>query len=204
MSSAPPSTHLMKRLMREVQVLRKEDQAEVGVKIYVPGVSGEGSLTDPWIAYVRGPPDTPYDGCVYMVRVEFGSTYPHAPPSVMFLNRCWHPNIGVNGHVCVDILSSQWAPALTVLKLLQGVQSLLDDPDPTSPLNGQAGDDVRRARNSGDWNHYRSMIVATVGERRSLSEAERAFTAGVPVLMMPPGSGGEGGPGTGRGTGSAR
>jgi ubiquitin-protein ligase len=176
-STAGLSSHMAKRLTRELAAMGKEQQADVGIKVQVPAV-----LSAPWRAYMRGPPDTPFEGCVYAVRLTIGPDYPHGPPTVMFENRCWHPNIGVNGHVCVDILKSHWSASLTLLKLLQSVQSLLDDPDPSSPLNGHAADMVRNAKATGDWTAYRQAIVASQELPYPLTEDERAFAEGRSVV----------------------
>jgi ubiquitin-protein ligase len=174
MAATVRSAHLTKRLHREIAALSKESRAELGIKIRVPA----RDLGQPWRAYMRGPEGTPFEGCVYAIEVTIPGDYPHAPPTVMFINRCWHPNIGVNGHVCVDILKSQWSPTLTVLKLLQSVQSLLDDPDPTSPLNGAAAAMVV-ARDRAGW---RRAILDCVHERYTLTDPEQAFEEGKPVL----------------------
>jgi len=150
------------------------------------GGSGPGTidLSIPWRAYVKGPEGTPYEGCVYAVNITIPSDYPHKPPDIMFTNQCWHPNIGVNGHVCVDILQREWSPTLSVIKILQSVQSMLDDPDPTSPLNASAGDMFNRSRRDrAKLEEYTHKIRASVGVGYKLSESEKEFDASKSVLM---------------------
>jgi len=57
-----------------------------------------------------------------------------------------------DGQICLDILQDKWSPVLQVAKVLQQLQALLTDPNPSSPANGiaarqmQAGTFVAEAR----------------------------------------------------------
>ncbi|PIO30534.1 hypothetical protein AB205_0007110, partial [Aquarana catesbeiana] len=61
-------------------------------------------------------PDSPYQGGVFFLTIQFPTDYPFKPPKVAFTTKIYHPNINSNGSICLDILRSQWSPALTVSK----------------------------------------------------------------------------------------
>lgn len=69
-----------------------------------------------WQATIMGPPDSPYQGGVFFLTIHFPTDYPFKPPKVAFSTRIYHPNINSNGSICLDILRSQWSPALTISK----------------------------------------------------------------------------------------
>uniref|UniRef100_A0A674MUA5 Ubiquitin-conjugating enzyme E2D 3 n=1 Tax=Takifugu rubripes TaxID=31033 RepID=A0A674MUA5_TAKRU len=78
--------------------------------------------------------DSPYQGGVFFLTIHFPTDYPFKPPKVAFTTRIYHPNINSNGSICLDILRSQWSPALTISKVLLSICSLLCDPNPDDPL----------------------------------------------------------------------
>uniref|UniRef100_A0A2K6ELS6 E2 ubiquitin-conjugating enzyme n=1 Tax=Propithecus coquereli TaxID=379532 RepID=A0A2K6ELS6_PROCO len=87
-----------------------------------------------WQATIMGLNDSPYQGGVFFLTIHFPTDYPFKPPKVAFTTRIYHPNINSNGSVCLDILRSQWSPALTISKVLLSICSLLCDPNPDDPL----------------------------------------------------------------------
>ncbi|KAF5896617.1 ubiquitin-conjugating enzyme E2 D4-like [Clarias magur] len=87
-----------------------------------------------WQATIMGPGDSPYQGGVFFLTIHFPTDYPFKPPKVAFTTKIYHPNINSNGSICLDILRSQWSPALTVSKVLLSICSLLCDPNPDDPL----------------------------------------------------------------------
>lgn len=87
-----------------------------------------------WQATIMGPSDSPFTGGVFFLTIHFPTDYPFKPPKVAFTTRIYHPNINSNGSICLDILRSQWSPALTISKVLLSICSLLTDPNPDDPL----------------------------------------------------------------------
>jgi ubiquitin-conjugating enzyme E2 A len=50
----------------------------------------------------------------------------------------FHPNIFIDGSLCLDIIQDKWKPIYTVSSILSSVQSLLCDPNTDSPANADA------------------------------------------------------------------
>ena len=44
--------------------------------------------------------------------------------------RIYHMNISDRGAVCIDLLKSNWSPALSLYKVMLSISSLLTDPNP--------------------------------------------------------------------------
>jgi len=87
-----------------------------------------------WEGIIFGPSDSPYTGGVFKLVIHFGADYPFKPPHIQFTTKIYHPNINGAGAICLDILKSQWSPALTISKVLLSISSLLCEPNPDDPL----------------------------------------------------------------------
>ena len=87
-----------------------------------------------WVATIMGPPGSVYEGGVFFLDIHFSPVYPFKPPKITFKTRIYHCNINCQGLICLDILSDNWSPALTISKVLLSISSLLADCNPEDPL----------------------------------------------------------------------
>jgi len=87
-----------------------------------------------WEAMIFGPADSPFQGGMFALTIRFPSDYPFKPPIITFKTKIYHPNINAAGGICLDILKTQWSPALTISKVLLSILSLLTDANPDDPL----------------------------------------------------------------------
>ena len=118
----------LKRINKELADLQRDPPANCSA-----GPTDESDLYN-WTASIMGPDDSPFQGGVFFLNVQFPTDYPFKPPKLSFTTRIYHPNINSNGSICLDILKDQWSPALTISKVLLSISSLLTDANPNDPL----------------------------------------------------------------------
>lgn len=90
-------------------------------------------------AMLFGPCNTPYAHGAFRIRLTYGSDYPAAPPTGLFLTKIHHPNVSSRGEICVNTLKRDWRAGVTVAHILTIVKCLLINPGPDSALNEDAG-----------------------------------------------------------------
>jgi len=115
------------RLTKEASLMKKEYIDNVSVD------SKNGSLYE-YEATIIGPIGTPYEGGIFKLSISITKDYPFKPPLVIFNTKIYHPNINSSGSICLDILKTNWTPALTISKILISICSLLSEPNPNDPL----------------------------------------------------------------------
>uniref|UniRef100_A0A7S0XK83 UBC core domain-containing protein n=1 Tax=Erythrolobus madagascarensis TaxID=708628 RepID=A0A7S0XK83_9RHOD len=122
----------MLRLMADLRILHEE--APEGCSA---GPVDDDNLME-WEATIFGPPETAWEGGVYGLKLTFSAEYPEVAPQVQFTSKIFHPNVYDDGSICLDIISQKWSPVYTIGTLLTSIQSLLTDPNTSSPANGNA------------------------------------------------------------------
>jgi len=103
-----------------------------------------------WDVILIGPPDTPFDGAVIKAVLDFPQNYPNSPPKFKFITDLYHPNVYVDGKVCISILnegvdkyeyesvSERWNPSHSVNSILMSILSMISSPNFESPANVDA------------------------------------------------------------------
>lgn len=132
--SVPEGHSVTKRLQSELVQLMMSPS---------PGLSAfpenEDDLTK-WSGIITGPDGTPYEGLRFKISLQFPQSYPYTAPRVTFVSPMWHPNVDMSGNICLDILKDQWSAVYNVQTILLSLQSLLEEPNNSSPLNAVAAE----------------------------------------------------------------
>lgn len=123
-----------KRIQKDILVVQKLTLDVHGV--YVDPQSFEKPQ---WKVYIQGPLDTCWETGVFRLNMSFPDNYPFGPVKINFDKGIWHPNVGSGGTICLDIIKQEaWSPSYSLFSVFQSIRSLLSDPNPKSPMNGDA------------------------------------------------------------------
>ena len=100
-----------------------------------------------WTFVIFGPKDTPYEGGTYQGKLTFPKEYPLKPPQVQFTSKLFHPNVYMDGKLCISILHEgsddtgyeheleRWRPINNIRTVFISIISLLSDPNAESAAN---------------------------------------------------------------------
>lgn len=126
------SSQTIRRIRRELEKITEDPPPNCSA-----GPTREDDITR-WTATIFGPTETPFEGGVFKLEIQFPKDYPFKAPIIRFKTKLYHPNISPEGSICLDILkTSHWSAALTISKVLLSICSLLSDPNPSDPLWGE-------------------------------------------------------------------
>ena len=70
--------------------------------------------------------------------MDISTNYPYDPPKVKCMTQIYHPNIDLQGNVCLNILKDDWKPVLGINAVILGLIFLFIEPNPNDPLNHEA------------------------------------------------------------------
>jgi len=92
------------------------------------------------------PDEGMYEGGAFKFSFAINTNYPHDPPKVKCIPKIYHPNVDLEGNVCLNILREDWKPVLNLNSVMVGLQYLFLEPNADDPLNKEAAEDLRRDR----------------------------------------------------------
>ena len=103
-----------------------------------------------WKFILNGPISTIFEGAMFNGKITFPNEYPNRPPKVIFTNNFYHPNVYLDGKICISILhegediygyehsSERWSPSHGVNSIMLSIVSMLPEPNLDSPANVDA------------------------------------------------------------------
>lgn len=146
------------RMQKDMTELKLEN----GIKMHFP--NGKDDLMN--FKVTLSPDEGIYGGGKFVFDVKVPKTYPHDAPKVICETTVFHPNIDMEGHVCLNILREDWKPVLTIQNVIIGLQFLMLEPNADDPLNKEAAhilaeDKTRFARIVRDTFRGRAMQVGS-------------------------------------------
>lgn len=122
----------VKRLLNDLKAFNQDDDNET---LFAAPHDNNIMI---WDCVMFGPEHSLWEGGIFKMTVTFSEDYPNKPPKIIMKTPVFHPNFYANGLICLDILNTQWSPVFDAHAVLKSIQSLLTDPNPSSPANFQA------------------------------------------------------------------
>jgi ubiquitin-protein ligase len=121
-----------KRLIYEVKLYESQKDFFNQAGIYFEYNSD--NLTDVKLLII-GPENTPYENGFYFFNINIPATYPFSPPKITFFNKIdnirFHPNLYVEGYVCLSVLNTwgnnEWSPCQNLTSIASTIQSVMNE-----------------------------------------------------------------------------
>ena len=117
------------------------------------------------------PDEGMYKGGIFLFTFTINQNFPHDPPKVKCKQKIYHPNIDLEGNVCLNILREDWKPVLNLNAVIVGMQFLFLEPNAADPLNKVAAEDLKSGRDG----FRRRVRDAMEGKRVRGEEFERVL-----------------------------
>jgi ubiquitin-protein ligase len=152
-----------KRIANDLKTMEKSTSRKINFDYIV------GDTLDKITGIVFGTEDSCFDKHVFVFNICLNNNYPFNPPKFHFVNliqRRFHPNLYIDGKVCMTILNTWrdskitgWMTAMNLESVLVSIQSMLDD----NPIAQEPGQDKvpktdERATNYQIASRYNSLL----------------------------------------------
>tara|TARA_B100000902_G_C27285533_1_gene904217 strand:+ start:1055 stop:1747 length:693 start_codon:yes stop_codon:yes gene_type:complete len=129
-------------------------------------------------AMIVGPKDSLYDGGFLFFNITFPKNYPYSPPTLKYISQNIvriHPNLYVNGKVCLSILGTwsgeKWSSIMDITTILLTIQSLLDN----NPFNHEPGHENKINESYNQIIQYNSLSSLIVDRYKRIPHSFEIF-----------------------------
>ena len=143
-SSSTNNDRPTRRLLAEIQSISANPHPHYDVFVSETNIGF-------WKIVMQGPPDSSYEGGVFLLYLHMEDHYPAFPPKARFCTPILHPNINRHGRICHSILDSKfsqigsrdcdtdhslgnWTADTSQLMILNTIYSLLLTPEFSDPV----------------------------------------------------------------------
>ena len=129
---------ISKRCLADIAEIQKDIYTSQGIYYYIDEKDANKGY-----ACIFGPEGTPYEDCPMIYSIVIPASYPFDPPTIRF-QTCdgitrFHPNMYIDGKVCLSILHTwegpKWTSTMRLSTVFITIQSLMD----TQPLRHEPG-----------------------------------------------------------------
>ncbi|KAJ6353170.1 hypothetical protein OIU76_002225 [Salix suchowensis] len=100
----------------------------------------------------------------FLFSFQVSAIYPHEAPKVKCKTKVYHPNIDLEGNVCLNILREDWKPVLSINTIIYGLYHLFTEPNWEDPLNHDAAAVLRDNPKMFESNVRRALSGGYVGQ----------------------------------------
>lgn len=96
---------------------------------------------------IIAPDDGYYSRGIFRFTLTVNNNFPIEPPKVKCAQKIYHPNIDLDGNVCLNILREDWSPVWSLNAILFGLLHLFLEPNPNDPLNKESANMLIKDKN---------------------------------------------------------
>ena len=104
--SGPTLSPAKRRLQKDITDIDRSSNYEIQI--------GEDMMN---FQLIVKPKEGYYKSAVIPFSFSVNENYPHEPPKVKCTKKLYHPNIDLQGNVCLNILRDDWKPVLSINSL---------------------------------------------------------------------------------------
>ena len=126
------STSLLKQYGNLVKNVRNFTDGQVKISEETTATNGQDSLE--LISLTFSPTGGLYRGGTFTFTITMNN-FPQEAPEVMCVTQIYHPNIDVEGEVCLNLLDDLWNSSTTLEDVVQGILFLFYSPNVDDPLS---------------------------------------------------------------------